>query len=515
MATYALAEKAILLNADDDVMIAKANIPAGTIIEDDGARVEVRQDIRAGHKIARRSVGAGDPVRRYGQIIGFATEPITVGDNVHVHNLAVGDLHQNYEVGVDVQPVRYYPPEQMRYFAGFKREDGRVGTRNYVAVISTVNCSASVSQFVRERFRDVQKDYPSIDGVVAITHKSGCGQVLFGEDYFALQRVLAGYARNPNVAAYVVIGLGCEVNQAAVMVDKQRMTLPGSRDGKPTVITIQESGGVRKTVEAAVKAVAQLLPYANEPRRTRQPISELLLATNCGGSDGNSGITANPALGWAVDELVRYGGTGVLAETTEIYGAEQLLIRRAINEGVAKKLLDRFDWWLRHLEARGGVMDNNPAPGNKAGGLTTVYEKSLGGVTKGGTTPLMDVFCYGEPMTTKGFVFMDTPGHDPVSITGLVAGGANIICFTTGRGSVFGCKPVPSIKLATNSIMYRHMEEDMDINCGVILEGTPLEVVGRQIFEEVIAVASGKKSKSELSGVGEEEFAPWMIGPVL
>jgi altronate hydrolase len=515
MATYALAEKAILLNVADDVMIAKATIPAGTIIEDGGARVEVRQDIRAGHKIARRPVAAGEPVRRYGQIIGFTTAPITAGDHVHVHNLAVGELRQRYEVGVDVRPVDHYPPGQMRYFDGFKREDGRVGTRNYVAVISTVNCSASVSQFVRERFRDVQKDYPNVDGVIAITHKSGCGQVLFGEDHFALQRVLSGYARNPNVAAYVIIGLGCEVNQAAVLVDKEKMTAAGSPDCKPTVVTIQESGGVRKTVEAAVKAVAQLLPRANETRRTRQPVSELLLATNCGGSDGNSGITANPALGWAVDELVRYGGTGVLAETTEIYGAEQLLVRRAISEGVAKKLLDRFDWWLRHLEVRGGVMDNNPAPGNKAGGLTTVYEKSLGGVTKGGTTPLMDVFCYAEPITTRGFVFMDTPGHDPVSITGLVAGGANIICFTTGRGSVFGCKPVPSIKLATNSLVYRHMEEDMDINCGVILEGTPLEVVGRQIFEEVIAVASGKRSKSELSGVGEEEFAPWMIGPVL
>ncbi len=514
MATFALAEKAILLNPADDVMIAKANIPAGTIIEDGGTRVEVRQDIRAGHKIARRPAKSGAPVRRYGQIIGFATQDIAVGDHVHVHNLAVGDLRQSYEVGVDVKPVSYYPPEKMRYFEGYQRADGKVGTRNYVAVISTVNCSASVSQFVREKFRDVSTYYPNVDGVIAVTHKSGCGQVLNSEDHWALQRVLAGYARHPNVAAYVVIGLGCEVNQAAVMVDKQRMTVNGTA-AKPTVITIQESGGVRKTVDAAVQAIARVLPQANEARRTKQPVSELLLATNCGGSDGNSGITANPALGWAVDELVRYGGTGVLAETTEIYGAEQLLIRRAVNEGVAKKLLDRFEWWLQHLAARGGEMDNNPAPGNKAGGLTTVYEKSLGGVTKGGTTPLMDVFCYGEPITTRGFVFMDTPGHDPVSITGLVAGGANIICFTTGRGSVFGCKPVPSIKLATNSIMYRHMDDDMDINCGVILEGTPLETVGRQIFEEVIAVASGKKSKSELSGVGEEEFAPWMIGPVL
>jgi arabinonate dehydratase len=326
--------------------------------------------------------------------------------------------------------------------------------------------------------------------------------------------VLAGYARHPNVAAYVIIGLGCEVNQAPVMIERQRLTLPQRRDGRPPVVTIQEAGGVRQAVERAAAEVEKLLPLANEARRTRHPVSELVLATNCGGSDGNSGITANPALGWAVDELVRQGGTGVLAETPEIYGAEHLLIRRAIRPEVGQKLIDRYKWWewyCRGIEA----MDNNPAPGNKAGGITTVLEKSLGGVAKGGTTPLMDVFLYGEPITTRGFVFMDTPGHDPVSITGLVAGGCNVIAFTTGRGSVFGCKPVPSLKLATNSDVFRRMPDDMDIDCGVILEGTPLPTVGRQIFEEIIAVASGKSTKSEEAGVGEEEFAPWTIGPVL
>jgi altronate hydrolase len=514
MASHAITDVAIILKPEDDVAIAKREIPAGTVLEDAGARIEAGQDIRPGHKIARRARRRGEPVRRYGQVIGFATRDIAVGDHVHTQNLGVGALQREYEVGADVTPVDYYPPERMRFFDGYKREDGRVGTRNYVAIISGVNCSASVSQFVKDKFRDVQKEYPHIDGVLAITHKSGCGTKLFGEDHVALQRVLAGYAKHPNVAAYILIGLGCEVNQAAVMVDKQRMAVPGHPERRPFVVNIQEAGGIRKTVERAAAEVRRLLPVANEARRTKQPISELVLATNCGGSDGNSGITANPALGWAVDELVRYGGTGVLAETPEIYGAEHLLIRRAVSEAVAKKLIDRYAWWewyCRGIDA----MDNNPAPGNKAGGITTVFEKSLGGVTKGGTTPMTDVFLYGEPITTRGFVFMDTPGHDPVSITGLVAGGANIICFTTGRGSVFGCKPVPSIKLATNSLVYRHMEEDMDINCGMILEGTPLPDVGRQIFEEVIAVASGRRSKSELSGVGEEEFAPWIIGPVM
>ena len=514
MATYALAEKAVVLRPEDDVAIARVALAAGLVLEDGATRIEVGQDIGPGHKLARRPVRAGQPVRRYGQIIGFATADIAAGDHVHSHNLGIGELQREYELCTDVRPVDYYPSEQMRFFDGYRRDDGRVGTRNYVAIVSGVNCSASVSQFVKDRFRDVTRDYPNVDGVLAITHKSGCGTKLLGEDHLALQRVLAGYAKHPNVGAYILVGLGCEVNQAAVLVERQRLAAPGHPERRPFIVTIQEAGGIRKTVERAAAEVAKLLPAANAVTRTQQPVSELILATNCGGSDGNSGITANPALGWAVDELVRYGGTGVLAETPEIYGAEHLLIRRAISEGVAKKLIDRYRWWewyCRGIEA----MDNNPAPGNKAGGITTVFEKSLGGVTKGGTTPMMDVFLYGEPITTRGFVFMDTPGHDPVSITGLVAGGCNVICFTTGRGSVFGCRPVPSIKLATNSLVYRHMEEDMDLNCGVILEGTPLPTVGRQIFEEIVAVASGKRTKSELSGVGEEEFAPWIIGPVM
>ena len=514
MPSAALADVAIVLDPEDSVAIAKAALSAGAVLEDADGRLTVRADIPPGHKVARRAVPEGGAVRRYGQVIGFATAAIEPGDHVHTHNLAFRALAHAYEVGADVRPVVRHPPQAMRTFDGYRRPDGRVGTRNYVAVVSTVNCSASVSQLVKQRFADVARDFPHVDGVIAVTHKSGCAVEEGGEDHLALERVLAGYATHPNVAAYVVIGLGCEVNQARVMVERQGLTLPLAPDGRPPVVTIQESGGIRKAVERAVAEVARLLPRADEARRTRQPVSEITLATNCGGSDGNSGITANPALGWAVDELVRYGGTGVLAETPETYGAEHLLVRRAVSEDVARKLLDRYEWWEWYCR---GVekMDDNPAPGNKAGGITTVLEKSLGGVAKGGTTPLMDVFLYGERITTRGFVFMDTPGLDPVSITGLVAGGCNVICFTTGRGSVFGSRPVPSIKLATNSALYRHMEEDMDLDCGVVLDGVPLETVGRAIFEEVVAVASGKKTKSELAGVGEEEFAPWVVGPVL
>jgi altronate hydrolase len=514
MTTAALGDVAVVLNPDDDVAIARVGLSAGASLEDAGGRLTVRADVPPGHKVARRAVPAGAPVRRYGQVIGFATAAIDPGDHVHTHNLAFRAVARDYEVGADVRPVERYPPEATRHFDGYRRADGRVGTRNYVAVVSTVNCSASVSQLVKQRFADASRDYPNVDGVIAITHKSGCAVEEGGEDHLALQRVLAGYATHPNVAAYVVVGLGCEVNQARVMVERQGMTLPLAPDGRPPVVTIQESGGTRKAVERAAAEVARLLPRADEARRTRQPVSEITLATNCGGSDGNSGITANPALGWAVDELVRYGGTGVLAETPETYGAEHLLVRRAVSEEVARKLLDRYEWWewyCRGIEK----MDDNPAPGNKAGGLTTILEKSLGAVAKGGTTPLTDVFLYGERITTRGFVFMDTPGLDAVSVTGLVAGGCNVIAFTTGRGSVFGSRPVPSIKLATNSALYRHMEEDMDLDCGVVLDGVPLETVGRAIFEEVVAVASGKKTKSELAGVGEEEFAPWTIGPVM
>src|SRR2546428_9129619 len=343
MATiHQLTDRAIVLKPEDDAAVAKARLAKGAVFEDGAARIEARQDVKPGHKIARRDVRRGQPVRRYGQVIGFATQDIAVGEHVHTHNLDIGELSADrYEVGVDVRPVDFYPADRMRFFDGFKREDGRVGTRNYVAIVSTVNCSASVSQFVKDRFKDVQRDYPNIDGVLAITHKSGCGTKLFGEDHLALQRVLAGYAKHPNVAAYILIGLGCEVNQAAVMVQRQKMSAPGHPERKPFLVNIKEAGGIRKTVERAAAEVAKLLPIANDARRTKQPVSEITLATNCGGSDGNSGITANPALGWAVDELVRYGGPGGLAETPGIYGAEHLLVRRGANETVAQELIDR------------------------------------------------------------------------------------------------------------------------------------------------------------------------------
>jgi len=503
------------LHGRDNVVIATAALAKGAVIETEGAPIVLLQDIAPGHKIAIQSVAEGDPVRRYGQVIGVASLPIRPGEHVHVHNLRLPDPARDREAPGDVAPPVAHSMGP-RYFDGFVRADGRVGTRNYIAILSTVNCSATVSHLVRDRFRDVTREYPIVDGVIALTHKAGCGHVSGGEDHMLLERVLAGYARHPNVAAYIVIGLGCEVAAAAPMVHRHRLSLLSHEYGeRAPVLTIQGEGGVRKTVEAAVAAISKLLPAVNNARRTPRPAADLILGTNCGGSDGYSGITANPALGWAFDALVELGGTGVLAETTELTGVEHILAGRAKDPAVAKKLMDRVAWWQKHLQMHGVDAGSNPSPGNISGGITTIVEKSLGAVAKSGTSPLMDVVEYGERIGTKGFVYMDTPGYDPVSVTGLVAGGINVLCFTTGRGSAFGCKPVPSIKLATNSDLYRRMEDDMDIDCGAILEGRSMEQVGRQIFDEILAVASGKRTKSELAGMGEAEFAPWMRGPVL
>ena len=514
MPTDKLTDKAIVLRPGDGVAVCKTALPAGTVLEYEGKSIETRGAIPVGHKIALKAVKSGDPMHKYGQVIGFATQEIAPGDWVHTHNMGMGEVKFDYEYATEVPPVDFVPPERMRTFMGYKRPDGRVGTRNYVALVSSVNCSASVSRFVADKFRDVSKDYPNVDGVIAITHKGGCALRIGSEDYHQLQRTLAGYAMHPNVFSYVVTSLGCEGNQPSALIENQNL-LQIETNRRPQVIGIQAVGGIQKAVEQGVRAVLEMLTRADAARRTAQPISEIVLATNCGGSDAHSGITANPALGWAMDQLVRYGGTGLIAETPETYGAEQLLTRRARTPEVGKKLVERIRWWEWYTSILGAEINNNPAPGNIEGGLTTILEKSLGAVAKGGTSPLNEVLLYAERIKTRGFLFMDTPGLDNVSMTGLVAGGANVIVFTTGRGSVFGCKPTPSIKIATTSALYRHMSDDMDIDAGAILDGTPIPEVGRQIFEEVIAVANGRRPKSEQHGVGEEEFAPWTLGPVL
>jgi altronate hydrolase len=513
---------AVVLHPQDNVAVAAAELDAGQEIRCDGTSLLVRERIRPGHKVAIRPIPRGEPIRKYGQIIGFARSDIAPGCHVHVHNVSAEAFAR------DPAPCQEVPPPPARpdppaTWLGFDRGDGRYGSRNYVAVISTVNCSASTSRYICDevRARGLLRNYPQVDGVFAITHKSGCAMAEGGPDHRQLERTLAGFARHPNVAAYLLVGLGCETGQAVHLIESQGL-IPLGKSGAdrgasppPVVLTIQECGGIRQTVEAGVRAVAELLPRANDVRRVPLTADKLILGTQCGGSDGNSGVTANPALGVAADRLVAEGGTVVLAETPEIYGAEHLLTRRAVSPAVADKLLARLRWWQWYTGVFGAQIDNNPSWGNKEGGLTTIYEKSLGAIAKGGSTALVEVLEYAEPIRHKGLVVMDTPGYDPVSMTGLVAGGANILVFTTGRGSVFGCKPVPCIKVATNTPLYRRMPDDMDLDAGVILSGTSVAEVGQRIFAEILAVASGKRTKSEQHGVGEEEFAPWSIGPTL
>jgi altronate hydrolase len=520
MTAVALAQVAVHLRPDDNVAVAARDLPHGFAIDVRGQTLTVARRVGLGHKVALVPIKQGQAVTKYGQIIGFASRDIAAGEHVHVHNVNATAFERDYAFCRDCPPP---PPAALPcYFMGYDRGDDRAaplryGTRNYVAVISTVNCSAHTSKYITERIRatGMLAQYPNVDGVISITHKAGCAMQYGGSDHQQLDRTLAGFARHANIGAYILVGLGCETGQAMHLIENEGLIQLGSAAKKPTVLSIQECGGIAKTIEAGVRAVAELLPRVNDVRRTRLPAKHLVLGTNCGGSDGNSGVTANPALGVASDLLVAQGGTSILGETPEIYGAEHLLTRRAVSRAVGEKLVERIKWWEWYTGIFGAEINNNPSPGNKEGGLTTIYEKSLGAIAKGGSTALADVVHYAEPVKAKGLVVMDTPGYDPVSMTGIVAGGANVCVFTTGRGSVFGCKPSPSIKIATNTPLYRHMTDDMDINAGVILEGTPVEVVGKQIFEEILAVASGKKTKSEAAGVGEEEFAPWSIGPTL
>ena len=502
--------RVLRLSPEDNILVAGERIDKDASV---GEGVTARQRIPFGHKIAARLIATGEPVRKFGQIIGFASQPIAAGDWVHEHNVVMHDFDRDYRIAEEARPENILPVEEQETFEGFRRSNGKVGTRNYLGILTSVNCSATVAKFMAQEITrsGILDDYPSIDGVVPFVHGTGCAMDLKGEGFGIFRRTQWGYASNPNLGGTLLVGLGCEAFQIGRMKEVYGI------DDTDTfqTMTIQEIGGTRKMVEWGVERIKEMLPIVARARRETVPASELVLALQCGGSDGYSGITANPALGVSADILVRQGGTAILSETPEIYGAEHLLTRRAATQAVGEKLIERIKWWEDYTARNGGEMNNNPSPGNKAGGLTTILEKSLGAAAKGGTTTLTAVYEYAELVTEKGFVFMDTPGFDPVSATGQVAGGANILCFTTGRGSAYGCKPVPSIKLATNTPMYERMIDDMDINCGDVLDGVPLADKGQEIFAEILAVASGKKSKSEALGYGDNEFVPWQVGAVM
>lgn len=500
----------IRLQPSDNVVIALRDFTAGDHVE--GISVPLRQNVARGHKIAAAPIAAGTNVLRYGQIIGQAKADIVPGDHVHVHNLGMGEHTQNYAFAS--QNVALTPIDEPRRFMGYARADGRVGTRNYIGILTSVNCSGSVARFIAEAAEKtgLLDAFPNVDGIVPIVHGTGCGMSGENEGYATLFRTLSGYAQHPNFGGILLIGLGCEVMQVADLVGGR----PVRADGALRYMTIQGEGGTRKTIERGLSELQSIAKLANRATRSPTPAAEIMIGMQCGGSDGHSGITANPALGFASDLLVRHGGTSILSETSEIYGAEHLLTRRAETPEVGQKLIDLVHWWEDYTARNHGEMDNNPSPGNKRGGLTTILEKSLGAVAKGGTAPLRDVYKFAEKIDKHGFVFMDSPGFDPCSVTGQIASGANLIVFTTGRGSVSGYQPTPCIKVATNSEMYARMSDDMDLNCGdIVTDGVSLEEKGHEMFDLFLRIASGEQTKSEQLGFGGVEFVPWQIGAVM
>jgi altronate hydrolase len=509
----AMTNPTIRIHVNDNVVIARRQLLGGTTVTDEG--LSVVGLIPPGHKIATRAIAQGDPVRRYDQIIGTATQDIAPGQHVHTHNLAFSDFARTHEPGAGATPTAYEATAAT--FQGIVRADGRVATRNYIGVLTSVNCSATAARAIADHFRrdirpEALADYPNVDGVVALTHGMGCATASDGEELRVLRRTLGGYARHANFFAVLVVGLGCETNQIQGLVAQEGL----SEGARLITFNIQDTGGTARTVAKGVELIRGLLPEANRVHRQPVPASHLIVGLQCGGSDGYSGISANPALGSAVDRLVRHGGTAILSETPEIYGGEHLLTRRAVSRAVADKLLARIAWWEAYTRRNQMQMDNNPSAGNKAGGLTTILEKSLGAIAKSGTTNLVDVVEFAEAVQARGFVYMDTPGYDPVSATGQVAGGANLICFTTGRGSAYGCAPSPSLKLSTNTALWTRQQDDIDIDCGGIVDGLDsVEQVGERIFELMLTTASGRQTRSESHGYGQNEFVPWQLGAVM
>lgn len=499
----------IRLDSQDNVVTAAKSLELGENV--DG--VSTNQMIPRGHKIAVSDIISGDVIRKYAQVIGYASKDIKAGDHVHTHNVEFRNIRNEYEYSTNLRPVKMAPENTQDTFMGYRRENGKVGTRNYIGILTSVNCSATAARMIANAFcpEELAK-YPNVDGVVAFVHGTGCGMAGSGDGFDALQRVMWGYATHPNHAGILMVGLGCEMNQIDWLLEAYGL----KQSTLFQTMNIQDVAGLARTVESGIAKVREMLPEANKCVREPCPVSELTVALQCGGSDAWSGITANPALGNACDLLVAQGGTGVLAETPEIYGAEHLLTQRAVDQATGDKLVSLIRWWEDYTLRNKGSMDNNPSPGNKMGGLTTILEKSLGAAAKGGTTPLMGVYKYAEKVTAKGFTFMDSPGYDPASVTGQIASGCNLVVFTTGRGSAFGSKPSPCIKIATNTQMYERMTDDMDINAGDMLSnGVSLEDKGKEIYQMFISIASGEQSKSEKQGLGDYEFVPWQIGATM
>jgi altronate hydrolase len=498
----------IRLDAADNVVVARVEIARGTRLAAEG--VTTLHDVPLGHKIATRAIAKGEAVLKYNTVIGFAGDDIAPGCWMHSHNVLMDDFQKDYRFSQDYRPSELLPDERRATFQGIRRADGRIGTRNYIGVFITVNCSATVARRIANYFDEERlADYPNVDGVVPFVHEQGCGMEMTGEPMDLLRRTLAGYIRHPNVAGALVCSLGCERNNLARFFEEESLAT-----GKMLkAVTMQQAGGTAAAIAEGKALVRGMLDEANAVAREPCSAAHIMVGLQCGGSDGFSGLSANPALGKAVDILVRHGGTAILSETPELYGVEHTLTARARTPEVGRKFVERIAWWLDYNKGRDTQINGRVSPGNNAGGIANIVEKALGGAKKGGSSGINEVYRYAEPVTEHGLVIMDTPGYDPVSATGQIAGGANLVCFTTGRGSCFGSFPAPTIKLATNTPMFERMAGDMDINCGPVIDGTAtLDEMGEVIFQKMLAVASGEKSKSEALGIGEDEFVPWPIG---
>lgn len=502
----------IRLHPRDNVVVARTQIPAGASLELEGRAVRIPQAIPPGHKLATRPVDRGEIVYKYGEEIGRAGAPLEPGAWVHTHNLRFDINARTYEFGTARAPLDDLPLPANRTFLGYQRADGRAGTRNYIAIVGASHCAAYATERIAAAFRDEDFGGTGVDGVVALPHSDGCGQAE-GADSRLLRRTLDGLADHPNVAAALVVGLGCEVNQVGYYL---RPSAGEAAKAPRRGLTLQESGGTRRVVADGVKAVRELVREAGRAERVPCPVSQLAISLECGGSDAFSGITANPGVGYCADLVVKQGGTACLGETTEIWGAEHLLTRRCASRAVGQRLLDMLDWYFDYV-ARfkdSVTFNSNPSPGNMAGGITNIAEKSLGAIAKGGRSTLSAVYDYAERISAKGFVFMNSPGYDPASVTGMIAGGCNLCFFTTGRGSCFGFATAPVIKVASNSATAQHMDEDMDVNAGTVADGEEdIPALGMRMYELLLDVASGRRTCSEKAG--HRELMTWRIGPTL
>lgn len=498
----------IRLDVKDNVVVARKDITKGTVIPEEN--VITLSDVPMGYKIATKFIHKGEPILKYNTVIGFANVDLKPGTMLHSHNIQFHEYQRDYAYSRDYVPTEVLPPDKRATFMGILRENGKIATRNYIGIIAISHCAATATQQIARYFtNDRLVDFPNVDGVVPFTHDQGCGGDSTPEPMAQLRRTLGGYAKHPNMAAVVLVGVGCERNDMAEFMDFEGL----AESDRLKVIIMQKEGGTRKSVEKGIAYVKEFLPKANAVKRQLVSAEHLILGLKCGGSDGFSGLSANPALGVAADILIKNGGTAILSETSEIFGVEQTLTSRAVTPEVGKKLVERMNWWKNdYCAGRDMQINGRVSPGNNKGGLANVFEKSLGGVKKGGSTGLMGVYCYAEPVTKKGLVFMDSSGYDPAAITGEIAGGAQICAFTTGRGSCFGSYPSPTVKLATNTAVYEHMIDDMDINCGLVIDGKKsIQEMGEYIFRELLRIASGKRTKSEELGVGYVEFVPWRL----